>query len=305
VRVDEEVRMKNITIVQALFATSALAFAAQASAQVTFYEQEGFQGRSFSTQQRVGNLERSGSTTGPLLGDRGRAALGGLREQPSRRPLHRAAAGPVSLAHRHGPERPDLLRAAAAGERACRRGQLRAMPMVTQDFRRRHNERLYDADVTSARAVVGTPGQRCWVEREHVVQQPQQQGNLNLWRARVVGAVIGGSPGAPGRRRHGQADRYPWAAPSAVRPSVRNTDAITAPTTVAQDVRRCDSQPGPGHAQLLGRDLRLPRPAARMQMAVAPGAHRHGQPRRRARASDVPRGARNDIPLPFSHWNSP
>ena len=52
--------MKIITIVQTLLATSALAFAAQASAQVTFYEQEGFQGRSFTSQQRVGNMERAG-----------------------------------------------------------------------------------------------------------------------------------------------------------------------------------------------------------------------------------------------------
>jgi hypothetical protein len=41
--------MQEATIVHALFATSALAFAAQASAQVTFYEQDGFQGRAFTT----------------------------------------------------------------------------------------------------------------------------------------------------------------------------------------------------------------------------------------------------------------
>ena len=50
--------MKNIAHV--LFATTALAFAAHASAQVTFYSQDGFEGRTFSTQQRIGNLERSG-----------------------------------------------------------------------------------------------------------------------------------------------------------------------------------------------------------------------------------------------------
>jgi hypothetical protein len=50
--------LKNIAHV--LFATTALAFAAHASAQVTFYQQDGFQGRTFSTQQRVSNLQRSG-----------------------------------------------------------------------------------------------------------------------------------------------------------------------------------------------------------------------------------------------------
>src|SRR3954471_12351387 len=48
------------TIYHALFAVTTLAFAAQASAQVTFYEQEGFQGRSFSSQQRVPQMDRSG-----------------------------------------------------------------------------------------------------------------------------------------------------------------------------------------------------------------------------------------------------
>jgi hypothetical protein len=41
-------------------ALGALAFTAQAAAQVTFYEKEGFRGRTFTTQQQVGNLERYG-----------------------------------------------------------------------------------------------------------------------------------------------------------------------------------------------------------------------------------------------------
>ena len=41
-------------------AACALAFTAQAAAEVTFYEKEGFRGRSFTTEQRVGNLERYG-----------------------------------------------------------------------------------------------------------------------------------------------------------------------------------------------------------------------------------------------------
>lgn len=41
-------------------ATAAFAFAAQAAAQVTFYEHEGFEGRSFTTEQQVNNLQRRG-----------------------------------------------------------------------------------------------------------------------------------------------------------------------------------------------------------------------------------------------------
>jgi hypothetical protein len=41
-------------------AIGALALATQAAAQVTFYERESFQGRSFTTEKRVGNFERYG-----------------------------------------------------------------------------------------------------------------------------------------------------------------------------------------------------------------------------------------------------
>lgn len=41
-------------------AIGALTLATQAAAQVTFYQQESFQGRSFTTEKRVGNLERYG-----------------------------------------------------------------------------------------------------------------------------------------------------------------------------------------------------------------------------------------------------
>ncbi len=55
-----------------------------------------------------------------------------------------------------------------------------------RDYRRRNQERLFEVPVTSVRAVVGS-GQRCWIEREEVVQQPQR----NVPGA-IVGAVIGG-----------------------------------------------------------------------------------------------------------------
>ena len=53
------------------------------------------------------------------------------------------------------------------------------------DYRRRQNERLYEANVSSVRAVVGPPEQRCWVERERV------DNNVNIPGA-IIGGVIGG-----------------------------------------------------------------------------------------------------------------
>ena len=51
------------------------------------------------------------------------------------------------------------------------------------NFHRRGSEPLFEAQVTSVRAVVGPPEQRCWVERRDV--------NANVPGA-IAGAVIGG-----------------------------------------------------------------------------------------------------------------
>ncbi|WP_252374501.1 glycine zipper 2TM domain-containing protein [Hydrogenophaga sp. 2FB] len=62
-------------------------------------------------------------------------------------------------------------------------GPVQQAPMG--DYRRRDNETLYEAPVTSARAVVGpSGGQQCWMEREEVER-----------RRSVPGAIIGGVVG--------------------------------------------------------------------------------------------------------------
>ena len=56
------------------------------------------------------------------------------------------------------------------------------------DYRRRQNERVYEADVSYVRAVVGPPQQRCWVAREQV----DNRGPAGI---NVPGAIIGGAIG--------------------------------------------------------------------------------------------------------------
>src|SRR5665647_274395 len=55
-------------------ATAGLAIAANAAAQVTVYEREGFDGRSFTTEKQIGNLERNGfndrASSVVVVGDR-------------------------------------------------------------------------------------------------------------------------------------------------------------------------------------------------------------------------------------------
>ena len=56
------------------------------------------------------------------------------------------------------------------------------------DYRRRQGETLYEAPVTSVRAVVGPPQQRCWVERQVI---DSGAGGINVPGA-IVGGVVGG-----------------------------------------------------------------------------------------------------------------
>lgn len=60
-------------------------------------------------------------------------------------------------------------------------------PVARYDYQRRYNERTYEANVTSVRAVVGPPEQRCWVEREQVVAERKSSAP-----GAIVGALIGG-----------------------------------------------------------------------------------------------------------------
>lgn len=57
-----------------------------------------------------------------------------------------------------------------------------------RDYRRAPDERLFEAKVLSARAVMSAGGQRCWMEREEV---PPPRSSANVPGA-LAGAVIGG-----------------------------------------------------------------------------------------------------------------
>jgi uncharacterized protein YcfJ len=76
--------------------------------------------------------------------------------------------------------------------RADNRARIDAQPqpMASADYayRRRSNERVYDAPVTSVRAVMGAATERCWVERQQVADT---SGNRNVGGA-LAGALIGG-----------------------------------------------------------------------------------------------------------------
>jgi uncharacterized protein YcfJ len=177
-------------ILRAALVAAGLAIATQAAAQITFYEREGFQGQSFTTDKQIGNLERYGfndrASSVVVAGDRWEvcedARFGG--RCVVLRPGRYASLAAMGLNDRISSVR-DVSRNARIDDN---RYAPAPAPVAVGEYRRRNNERLYEANVTSVRAMVGTPEQRCWVEQEQV---PQERSNLNVPGA-VVGAVIGG-----------------------------------------------------------------------------------------------------------------
>ena len=177
--------MNNLVLKVALGAAG-LALATHAAAQITIYEHDGFQGRSYATSKQVGNLERFGfndrASSVVVTRDRwevcedvrfsGRCVV--LR--PGRYP----SLGAMGLN-----DRATSVRIVAKNAQV---DDHRYGPQPAADYRRRGNERLFKADVTSVRAVLGTPQQRCWTEREHISNERRE---ANIPGA-LVGAVIGG-----------------------------------------------------------------------------------------------------------------
>lgn len=262
----------------ALTAVAALV-ATQAFAQVTFYENENFQGRSFTAKRTVNNFKRSGfndrASSAVVVGERwevcedvrfqGRCVVLIQGRYPSL-----AAMGMndrVSSVHTiEWNARVDENRYAPA-------------PGAVYDSRRRNEERLFEAPVTSVRAVVGPEEQRCWMEKEEVAQD---KGNLNVGGA-VVGALLGGILGHQVGGGVGKdiATVGGAVAGAAVGANVgRNSAGQQVP---ARNVQRCASQPSNAPPAYWDVSYNFRGQEHHVQMTTAPGAtiavNAQGEPR--------------------------
>ncbi|MEK6592470.1 MAG: glycine zipper 2TM domain-containing protein, partial [Pseudomonadota bacterium] len=152
-------------------------------------------------------------------------------------------------------------------------------PVAVYDHRRRNNERLYEANVTSVRAVVGTPEQRCWIEREQVVQE---RSRVNVPGA-IAGAIIGGILGHQVGGGSGKdiATAGGAVAGAAVGANIgRDGGAQQART---QDVQRCASVPSQAQPDYWDVTYIFRGQEHRMQMTAPPGptitVNAQGEPR--------------------------
>lgn len=157
--------------------------------QITFYEHEGFQGRAFVTEGDVVNFRQFGfndrASSVVVLGERWEACehanFTGLCVilRPGRYP---------SLAAMGLNDRVSSVRAVPPTVH-FHEGRYAPQPVPVYDWRRRPEERLHEANVIAVRGVFATPQQRCWIEREQVVQEQRRDPNLG---GAVVGGILGG-----------------------------------------------------------------------------------------------------------------
>lgn len=224
---------------QTALGIAGLVVATQAAAQVTFYEREDFRGRSFTADRPIGNLERFG------FNDRASSAR-----------VDNGAWQVCEDARFNGncvvlqPGQYDSLRAMGLNNQISSVRPVDAYsdndrydaPRIAGNYDRNDQDRYdrdanrsYDARVTSVHAVVGPPEQRCWVERQDVVQD-----NHNVPGA-IIGGVIGGVLGHQvGEGRGNTAATVGGAALGAAIGSNVNR----APDAVySQDVQRCAYAP--------------------------------------------------------------
>jgi uncharacterized protein YcfJ len=177
----------NAALRSALIAAG-LAASVPAAAQIVFYEHDGFEGRSFTSEAAVSDFRRSG------FNDRASSVVV-MRERWEVCEDARFAGRCVVLR----PGRYESLSALGLNDRVSSvrmvarnvrvaDPRFAPAPQPVYDNYRRRNEKLFEADVTSVRAILGPPERRCWIEREHV---QHGSGNANVPGA-VIGTLIGG-----------------------------------------------------------------------------------------------------------------
>jgi uncharacterized protein YcfJ len=178
----------NWKLKAALGATTVL-LATQAAAQITFYENDGFRGRAFTTDRQVVNFAQQGfnDRASSVVVDRGRWEVCTDARFEGKCVVLRqgsyASLNGLGVNDRISSVRPVNQQARFENEAPA------PLPAPTYEYRQRANERVYEAPVTSVHAVMGSPEQRCWVERQQVVEE--RRGDTNVGGA-ILGGILGG-----------------------------------------------------------------------------------------------------------------
>jgi uncharacterized protein YcfJ len=261
------------TTVKTVIAAAAVLAASQAAAQLTFYSQEGLHGRAYSVNGTIDNLANAGynDRASSAVIERGRWEVCEDAFFRGRCAILRPGQYP-SLAS------VGLDNSVSSVRRVRGNSQAREMPPApaAYGYYQRYGERLHQADVIAVREVLGPPEQRCWVERQEVIQErgPNVPGA-------IIGGVIGGVLGHQigGGRGQDVATAIGAIGGAAV-------GANTGPRggrVVSQDVQRCSTVPGSAQPAYWDVTYVFRGQQHRAQLSIAPGrtitVNDRGEPR--------------------------
>jgi hypothetical protein len=180
------------TVLKSALAMAALAMTTHAAAQAVFYEHDGFTGRSFTTEKHVGDFARIGfndrASSIVVLRDRWEVCEdAGFKG----RCVVLRAGRYTSLSALGLNDRVSSARAVVKNAR-IEDNRYAPAPLPVYDNYRRHNEKVYEANVTSVRAVLGPPDRRCWIEQEHVSHGGRGDNAYGPLAGGVIGYQAGG-----------------------------------------------------------------------------------------------------------------
>jgi uncharacterized protein YcfJ len=202
----------------------------QMDGSITFYENDGFNGRSFTLKDTLGDFRRGGfnddASSIVVRGDRwvvcehtnyeGKCAI--------LRPGLYPSLGSIGFNDR------------ISSARELPNGQpidpnrFMPPPVPWFDWHARPSERLYDVQISWVRAVYGTPQQHCWVEREQVVQHGDPAGGA------IIGGLVGG---ILGHELAGRGDKTVGGAAGAIIGATIGANASQGYVSSSQNVQRC------------------------------------------------------------------
>jgi uncharacterized protein YcfJ len=232
------------TATRTFFAAAAMLTATTATAQITLYASENFHGPTFTATGPVGNLDGTGfnDRASSVVVERGRWEVcehaGYAGRCITLAPGNYPSLAPMGMSNAVSSIRPVRQDVAYAPEM---QPPPPPPPAVSAEYQRRPDEHLFEVPVASVRAVVGPPEQRCWVERQQVVEPAPSQPNVP---GAIIGGIIGGVLGHQVGSGRGKdvATGVGAVAGAAVGANVGR--APGGATTYSQDVQRCAAVPG-------------------------------------------------------------
>ncbi len=278
----------NARVVDSRYAPLPAAAPVAVAAQATFYQEEGFAGRGISTTRNVEHFRRS-----PLESRASSAVVVGERFEVCDEPRFEGRCVVLRPGRYPSPASMDLGNRVASSRLispAARIEDNRYAPMpgaavaavpapaVAPEYRRQQDERIYQVPVSSVRAVVGPPEQRCWMEKSAVA--PAERGKASVPGA-LIGAVIGGILGHQVGKGTGQdiATAGGAVAGGVAGANIGRTTPSAPPT---QDVQKCENVTSttPAYYDVIYNFRGVEH---RMQMSAPPGptitVNERGEPR--------------------------